>query len=168
MQGGIAPAQASGANRDGSHDFDFLLGHWKTHYRRMRHPLSGSQSWYAFEGTSNVNSLLGGGADIEDGSLEGPRGRYQGLTLRMYDPKTHEWNLFWGTAKTGLGLPPQVGHFSDNGLGDFFCDDVYDGKAIIVRYEWSRHNAQHPYFEQAFSTDRGKTWEVNWTTLYSR
>lgn len=30
---------------DGQHDFDFNIGTWKTHIRRLLHPLSGSDEW---------------------------------------------------------------------------------------------------------------------------
>ena len=34
------PAQA----RDGQHDFDFEIGKWKTHLKRLTHPLTGSST----------------------------------------------------------------------------------------------------------------------------
>jgi hypothetical protein len=167
-----APASAAGANApavgDGRHGFDFLMGTWSTHYRRLRHPLSGSNDWYGFDGTSVVRPLWDGQGNVEDGTLDMPQGRVLGMTVRIYNAQTRRWSLYWGTASKGILMPPQVGSFDANGVGQFFADDTFGGKNIIVRYKWSHSDADHCRFEQAFSADKGKTWETNWTTDYTR
>ncbi len=152
----------------GSKGFDFLLGSWKTHYMRLRHPLANDHDWYACDGTSVVTPFWGGSGDLEDGDLHCPTQYVRGVTLRLYHAATRDWMLYWGTQKNGLaqGLP-QVGRFDKNGVGDFFAPDTYRGKPIVVRYRWELR-AGNPRFEEAFSSDNGKTWETNWTTDYSR
>ncbi len=154
--------------RDGHGDFDFLLGSWRTHYRLLRHRLSNSHEWYDCNGTSVVRPFWSGYGNLEDGDLRCPDKYIQGMTLRMYSDATHQWSLYWGTKKIGLQTLAQVGHFNGNGVGDFFANDTWEGKPVIVRYRWSLLPGDHPHFEQAFSPDKGKTWETNWTTDYTR
>lgn len=167
LVGAVLAAPAHSAVRDGHTDFNFLLGTWRTHYARLRHPLTGSHQWYSCEGTSVVRPFWNGSGDLEDGDLRCPSRHINGMTLRLYNATTHQWSLYWGTKAQGLALPPQVGRFDERGVGDFFANDTYSGKPIIVRYRWTLRG-NHPHFEQAFSADRGRTWETNWTTDYTR
>jgi hypothetical protein len=158
---------AAGDARDGHDEFGFLIGSWRTHYARLRHPLANDHHWYNCEGTATVRSFWGGSGNLEDGDLRCPTRYIRGLTLRLYDAATHRWMLYWGTQKGGLaqGLP-QVGRFDTQGVGEFFAPDTFDGKPVIVRYRWEVRRG-NPHFEQAFSADKGKTWETNWTTDYT-
>jgi hypothetical protein len=168
---GARSAPADGAptatTRDGHRDFDFLMGRWRTHYMRLRHPLRGSHDWYGCDGSSVVRPFWSGSGNFEAGDLRCPRQYIQGMTLRLYSDTTHQWSLYWGSKKNGLAMPPQVGHFDRNGVGDFLANDTFDGKPVIVRYRWRLLHGR-PRFEQAFSTDHGRTWETNWTTDYTR
>jgi hypothetical protein len=160
---------ATPAAQDNSKGFDFLFGTWRTHYRILRKRLSNDHEWYSCEGTSVIRPFWSGSANLEDGDLHCPDRYVGGMTLRLYNSGTHEWSLWWGTRKLGLAPPPpQVGHFDANGVGEFFARDTYAGKPVIVRYKWTLQPGDHPYFEQAFSADNGKTWETNWTTVYTR
>ena len=154
--------------RDGRKDFDFLFGTWRTHYRLLRKRLSNNHDWYSCEGTSVIRPFWGGSGNLEDGDLRCPNRYIGGMTLRMYNADTHQWSLWWGTRKLGLVPPPQVGHFDAADEGEFFANDTYAGKPIVVRFKWTLLPGDHPHFEQAFSTDNGKTWETNWTTVYDR
>jgi hypothetical protein len=153
---------------DGHDGFNFLFGTWKTQYMRLRHPLAHDRVWFRCEGTSTVHPFWGGSGNLEDGDLRCPAQYIRGVTLRLYDAATRRWMLYWGTQKSGLaqGLP-QVGRFNDRGVGEFFAPDTYDGKPIIVRYRWELRG-DNPHYEQAFSADKGRTWETNWTTDYTR
>jgi len=159
---------AVGIAGDGHDGFDFLLGTWKTHYMRLRHPLANNHEWYGCDGTSVVRPFWGGSGNLEDGDLRCPSKYIRGVTLRLYDAATRQWLLYWGTQKGGLaeGLP-QVGRFDAHGVGEFFAPDTFNGKPVIVRYRWEVRNG-NPHYEQAFSPDKGKTWETNWTTDYTR
>jgi hypothetical protein len=66
-----------------------------------------------------------------------------------------------------MGGPPNVGEFRD-GVGNFYCMDSYNGKMVLVRYEWSKITPTTAHFEQSYSEDGGKTWEANWITDQTR
>ena len=152
---------------DGQHDFDFELGSWKIHLKRRLNPLTGSNNWVEFDGTSVTHKVWDGRAQIEEFETDGAGGHIEGLTLRLYNPKTAEWSLYWANSKKGTLDPPQVGKFKD-GAGEFYATDTLDGKAILVRFVWSKTDSNVPHFEQSFSDDGGKTWEVNWITDQTR
>jgi hypothetical protein len=161
------PAQAT-AHRDGQHDFDFEVGSWKIHLKRLQHPLTGSTTWIEFDGTSVTRKVWEGRAQLEEFETNGPSGRVEGLTLRLYNPESRQWSLYWANGKSGaLGLPPTVGEFND-GRGEFYDHEPYNGRMIFVRYSWSQITPNSAHFEQAFSDDGGKTWEVNWITDQTR
>ncbi|HEX7251706.1 MAG TPA: hypothetical protein VF376_02410 [Thermoanaerobaculia bacterium] len=160
-----AKAKAEGQNqeRDGSHDFDPLFGKWKFHLRRRLNPLTGSNKWIDLEGTGECHKIFESGANIDQVILEGGGTHIEGLTLRTYNPQTHEWNLYWANRKIGHIDVPQIGKFKD-GHGEFYGLDTINNQTLIVKFDWSRLNTDSPHFEQSFSPDGGKTWEVNWIT----
>ena len=163
-RGSIQPARPT---RDGQHDFDPLLGSWKYHLKRRMHPLTGSDAWVELDGTGTCYKIWDGRAQLDTLEVDGPTGHIEGLTLRLYDPESHQWRLYWANSKHGVIDPPQVGEFKD-GHGQFFAQDTLNGRAILVRFDWSNMNTSTPHFEQAFSDDGGKSWEVNWITDQSR
>ena len=151
---------------DGQHDFDFEIGTWKIHLKRLLHPLTGSTTWVEFDGTSVTRKVWDGRASLEEFVTDSPAGGHiEGMTLRLYDPQTHQWSLYWATSKSGaIGLPT-IGEFK-NGRGEFFATEPSgpNGRSILVRFVWSDITANSAHFEQSFSDDGGKTWEVNWIT----
>jgi hypothetical protein len=169
--GGARPAAVqAAAPRDGSHDFDFTLGTWHTHIRRLQHPLSGSSTWYEVDGTVTIRPIWGGkGDDIEELELDGPKGHLEGLTLRLYDPQARQWNLSWSNASDGTIGQPLIGEFdAKDGRGEFVAQDTDNGRTILVRQVYSEITATTHHFEQAFSDDYGKTWEPNWVATLTR
>jgi hypothetical protein len=156
------------AERDGQHDFDFELGSWKIHLKRLLHPLTGSTTWVEFDGTSVTRKVWDGRAQLEQFETDSAAGGHiEGLTLRTYNPQTHQWRLYWANSKNGIMDPPQIGEFK-NGRGEFYAQDTQDGKTVFIRFIWSDTNTNSPHFEQSFSEDGGKTWEVNWITDQTR
>ncbi len=167
-QGGAgAGTQATTVARDGQHDFDPLIGSWKYHLKRRLHPLTGSNTWVEFEGTGVCYKIWDGRSQLDTIEVDGPEGHIEGLTLRTYNPQTHQWSLYWANSKTGVIDPPQIGEFKD-GRGEFFAQDKVDGRAILIRFQWTNLTTSTPHFEQSFSADGGKTWEVNWITDQTR
>jgi hypothetical protein len=154
--------------RDGQHDFDFELGTWKIHLKRLLHPLTGSHKWVEFDGTSVTRKVWDGHAEIEQFETDGAAGGHvEGLTLRLYNPESHQWSLYWASSRSGtLGIPT-VGEFRD-GRGEFYDQEQINGRIILVRFVWSEISADSAHFEQSFSDDGGKTWEVNWITDQTR
>lgn len=148
---------------DGQHDFDFEEGRWNIHLRRLLHPLTGSNAWVEFDGTSMTQKVWDGKAWLEEFETTGSTGKVEGLTLRLYHPSSHQWYLYWSNAKDGIMSIPTVGEFKE-GVGEFYDQEPFQGRAILVRYVWSKITPNSAHFEQAFSDDGGKTWEVNWIT----
>ncbi len=151
------------AIRDGQHDFDFWMGSWKVHNRRLLKPLTGSKEWVEFDGTTVARPVWDGRANVDEYRGYAPSGPIQGMTVRTYNAKTGEWSLYWANASAGeIAMPPTVGHFDGKGKGEFFDREDYNGKPIVVRYTWKVIDDDHCRWEQAFSPDNGKTWETNW------
>jgi hypothetical protein len=155
------------AQRDGQHDFDFEIGSWKIHLKRRLHPLTGSNTWVEFDGTSVTRKLWQGRSQVEEFETDGAAGHIEGMTLRLYNPQMHEWRLYWANSQKGIMDVPQIGRFV-NGRGEFYAQDTIEGKTIWVRFIWSQTDSVSPHFEQSYSEDGGKTWEVNWITDQTR
>ena len=151
----------------GELDFDFEIGRWKTHLKRLAHPLSGSTSWVEYEGTTVVRRVWNGRANLVELEVNGPAGRIEALSLRLYNPETQQWSLNFSNSAAGTLTVPAVGRFK-NGHGEFFNRDTLNGKEILVRFVISSITATSCHFEQAFSDDGGKTWEVNWIATDTR
>jgi hypothetical protein len=162
----IVPQQAV-AQRDGQHDFDFSIGNWKTHIKRRLHPLTGSTTWMEYEGTSIVRKIWNGRASLGETEADGPAGHIEALSLRLYNPQAHQWDLSYANGTGGTLSVPTVGEFK-NGVGEFFDSETFNGRSILVRQVWSDISPNSCHFEQAFSSDGGKTWEVNWIAKDTR
>jgi hypothetical protein len=159
--------RATPTKRDGQRDFDFEIGTWKTHLRRLVQPLSGSTSWVEYEGTTTVRKVWNGRANLVELEVDGPPGHIEALSLRLYNPETRQWSLNFASSAGGSLTVPSVGAF-ENGRGEFFSSETFDGKAILVRFVISNITPTSCHFEQAFSDDDGKTWEVNWIATDTR
>jgi len=149
------------AQRDGQHDFDFEIGTWRTHLRRLLHPLTGSTTWVEYEGSTVVRKIWNGRANLVELKADGPAGHFEGLNLRLYDPQSHQWSLNFANSNGGGMSQPTVGEFK-NGRGEFLDQETLNGRAILVRFVISDITPDSCRFEQAFSSDGGKTWELNW------
>ena len=147
--------------RDGEHDFDFEIGTWKTHLRRLLHPLTGSTTWVDYDGMTVVRKVWNGRANLVELVADGPAGHFEGLNLRLYNPESHQWSLNFANSRAGTIGVPTIGEFK-NGRGEFYDQETLNGRAILVRFVISDITADSCHFEQAFSDDGGKTWEVNW------
>lgn len=167
---GAAAPEAAGKPavlRDGQRDFDFEIGTWKTHLRRLLHPLSGSTAWAEYDGTTVVRKIWNGRANLVELVVGGPAGHFEGLNLRLYNPESHQWSLNFANAASGTLGVPTVGGFS-NGRGEFYDQETFAGRAVFVRFVISDVTADSCRFEQAFSDDGGKSWEVNWIATDTR
>lgn len=165
--GGKTTPPTATTQRDGQHDFDPLIGKWKYHLKRRLRPLTGSNEWVELEGTGVCYKIWDGRADLDTLDADGPTGHIEGLTLRTYDPQSHQWRLYWANSRNGIIDPPQVGAFKD-GRGEFYAQDTINGRTVLIRFVWTNLTTNTPHFEQSFSDDGGKTWEVNWITDQTR
>lgn len=170
-QPALASAQSKPAEqRDGQHDFDWMFGTWKVQLKRLVRPLTGSTTWVEYEGTQTTRKVWGGRANMDEfvAHSEAANVHLEGLTVRLYNPETREWSIYWANAKNGaMAMPPTVGRFT-NGCGEFYDEEEFDGKKIVVRYVWSDITPNSAKFEQSFSADGGKTWEANWISTITR
>jgi hypothetical protein len=167
MSAAQIPASSVESRPDGQHDFDFEIGKWNIHLKRLVHPLTGSNEWVESDGTSVTRPLWNGRANIEEFETEGTVGHIQGMTLRLYDPVGKQWNLFWANSRDGNLAIPTIGSFN-NGRGEFYDFERIADRFVWVRYQWSQITGTSAHFEQAFSEDGGRTWEVNWITDQKR
>ena len=170
---GRAQTSSNPANlpqRDGSHDFDFIIGNWKAHVRRLPDRLNNSNVWVEYEGISNHKKLLDSNANFEefDVTSTDKKLHIKAQTLRLYNPTSRQWSIYLVDLDNGtLSLPPVVGSFTGN-RGEFYDQEDFKGRAILVRYMWLNISPQSARMEQSFSPDGGKTWEVNWICELSR
>ena len=159
--------QSASAKHDGQHDFDFEFGTWKTHLKRRLHPLSGTNEWVEYDGTTVVSKIWNGRANLVELEVDGPAGHIEGASWRLYNPDARQWSLNFANAKVGVLTTPSIGEFK-NGRGEFYAGDNLNGRAILVRFIISDITPDSCHFEQAFSDDGGKTWELNWIATDTR
>jgi hypothetical protein len=155
---------------DPAHAFDWDLGSWTIHMDRLVHPLTGSTTWTHMDGTTVNTPFWNGRGNIAQVEAAGPTGHLELLALRLYNPSTHEWTTSFATSGVGVlnsGGRPIVGTFK-NGRGEFFDQEPYNGRTILVRFRIWPVDANNAQSEQAFSADGGKTWETNWVNHYTR
>ncbi|MEO8671183.1 MAG: hypothetical protein ABI411_07690 [Tahibacter sp.] len=161
------PKPAATVQRDGQRDFDFEIGTWTSRVSRLQHPLSGSTAWVTYEGTTLVRASMGGRANLAELDIAGKAGAIAGVSLRLYNPETQQWSLNFSNLRSGTLSPPTIGRFAD-GRGEFFGDESLDGRPIRVRFVVTCATSDSCRFEQAFSDDGGKSWEVNWIATDTR
>jgi hypothetical protein len=171
----LLPAQEATApvvlsTSDGSHDFDFLIGDWKAHVRRLPDRLNGSNTWDEYDGISNHHKLLDSNANFEQFEVQGKDKslHIKAQTLRLYNPNTQQWSIYLVDLDKGtLDTPPVVGHFTGN-RGEFYHQELLRERTILVRYVWLNISPKSSRMEQSYSPDGGKSWEVNWICELSR
>jgi hypothetical protein len=147
------------ADRDGQHDFDFNFGVWKTHIKRLLHPLSGSTDFIELNGTVTVRKVWDGRAQLEEIEVDGPKGHWEGLTLFLYNPASHQWSQTFINSAVGTLSGSLIGSFKD-GRGELFSQDTLDGRSILVRGVWSDITPNSHHYEEAYSDDAGRTWDA--------
>lgn len=145
------------AARDGQHDFDFNVGVWHTHIKRIKDPLAGGTRSIELEGTVNVHKVWGGRALLEEIEADGPDGHWEGLSLFLYNPKAQQWSQNFINSQMGELNQPLTGEFKD-GRGELYSPDTLNGRAIIVRGVWSDISADAHQYAESYSADGGKTW----------
>jgi len=160
-------SQISNSPRDGQRDFDFEIGTWKTSLKRLLNPLTGSTKWVEYEGTTVVRKVWDGKANLVELVVSGSAGSIKALSLRLYNPESHQWSLNFANVKGGVMAVPTIGEFK-NGRGEFYNQETLNGRAILVRFVIFDITPNSCRFEQAFSDDGGKTWEVNWIATDTR
>jgi len=143
------------------HDFDFYVGKWRIHNRRLKSRLSGCDEWSEFEAEQEMRLILHGMGNIDNFVTTFDGEPFEGMSLRLFDPATRLWSMYWTDTITGVLQPPTVGSF-DGAIGKFYTRDTFEGRDIIVEFQWDKTDVDRPIWSQAFSADEGETWETNW------
>lgn len=161
------PAAPAPTLADGSHDFDFEFGNWNARIARRLKPLTGSNDWVEYQGSSIVRPWWDGRANIGELRVSGPAGKIEGMSVRLYDPASRQWKIHWANAADGALGEAMVGGFA-NGRGEFYNHEMLGDRAILVRFIFSGISPRSFRIEQAFSADGGKSWETNWISDFTK
>jgi hypothetical protein len=149
-------------------DFDFLTGNWTMENKKLKSRLTNNAEWMEFISTSeNLGTILNGigNMDFYRATFDGKP--FEGLTVRLFNPQTKLWSLYWVASDVGVMDPPVVGSFEGN-VGLFYCKDVYKGTPVLVVFRWDKTDPENPVWSQAFSADNGKSWEWNYSNVSHR
>lgn len=148
-------------------DFDFLFGRWTIHNRKLKTRLSNNHQWIEFNATCECRKILQGFGNTDQFITEFDGVLFEGASFRLFNPRTRLWSIYWADSNAVVMDVPQVGSFDGN-IGKFYAEDVYAGKPIVVVFEWDKSNPENPLWSQAFSPDKGQTWEWNWHMMFER
>ena len=161
---GTCLSATSGPDHDGARDYDFFSGRsWKIKGRKRVGRFIGSTKWEEMEGFEN-SRRVGDMGMVEEIVYPDWRPAYKLMILRLYDPVMRRWSIYDAHDPKQIS-PPLHGSFHQ-GLGIFIGDDEIDNKPVKVRYIWTC-DWVHPRFQQEFSNDGGKTWEIDWTMEFT-
>lgn len=167
----FAIAQKAGPDNaplhDGAHDFDFEPGAWKVHVERLAYGSSGSPRWDQWDGVSHCRKVWAGKANLVELEADGPAGHLEFLSLRLYNPGSQQWSLYYARSERGQLATASIGEFR-NGRGEFYDQETYQGRMVLMRGVLTHSSERSVRFEQAFSVDGGKTWELNFTEQFTR
>lgn len=152
---------------DGHNDFDFLIGSWKVHHRMLKTRLKGSTEWIEFEGDTVDRKIMNGIGNMDENIIHMEEGPIHAISLRLFNPQSKEWSIHWSTDKMGALDIPMIGGFKD-GRGEFYAQEIFEGRHVYSRFIWSKIMANSAQWEQALSADGGKTWETNWIMEFAR
>jgi hypothetical protein len=158
----ILPSLSSSKN-----DFDFFIGKWKVKNRKLKIRLSDCTEWIEFDATNEDHGILNGLGNMDHFKTDFNKIPFEGLTIRLFNPITRLWSIYWADSNAGKLDVSQVGSFEQN-IGYFYSKDIFGGKEIIVVFKWDKTDPDNPSWSQAFSADSGKTWEWNWYMYMSR
>ena len=155
------------SERSSKHDFDFLVGGWTIRNRKLKEPLARSDEWDEFDATQHLQQILQGSGNFDIFSTEFDGKSFEGFTLRLFDPQTRLWTIYWADSHAVRLDAGKVGSF-DGDSGEFFARDVVAGKNVIVKFHWDKRNPDAPIWSAAFSVDEGQTWEWNWYAYFTK
>lgn len=161
----LAPPGYSLTHGGGKEDFDFLAGTWTTVQRRLAARGVGSTEWKDSPPNLHCAAHYLDGAFTVEESFSPAKG-VTGLFLYAFDVEKRQWTLYWIDPKVGRLESPLVGGFNGS-RGEFYGEDVDDGRPVKVRYSWIVKDRDHARWEQAFSFDN-RSWETNWTAEFTR
>ncbi|HEY3782891.1 MAG TPA: hypothetical protein VGL56_17540 [Fimbriimonadaceae bacterium] len=137
-------------------DFDFIVGNWSIHNRKLKLRLCGCTEWREFDFESKTRMVLSGFGNLDE----------SGNTLRLFDPDTRLWSIL-GAFPGMTSIDVLKGSF-DGLIGTFIGRDIHDGQPVLCQFQWDKSDENAPIWRQALSTDQGETWEWNWEMRFTR
>jgi hypothetical protein len=155
------------SDRSTRSDFDYLVGRWNIRNRTLKQPLAGRDDWEEFDATQELRQVLLGLGNVDVFHTELGGKPFEGLTVRLFDPRTRLWTIYWADSNAMKLDDGKVGSF-DGDVGEFFGREAVGGKQVIVKFRWDKQNSNAPVYSRAFSADAGRTWEWNWYSNFSR
>ena len=158
----INPTSTSSMN-----DFDFFVGKWNLRNKKLASRLNNCTEWTEFQSTQEMYKILNGLGNIDNFLATFDGEPFEGMSLRLFDPLTKLWSIYWADSNTGKMDPPVQGSF-ENKIGHFITKDIFEGSPILVAFRWDARDENNPIWSQAFSDDNGETWEWNWYMYMSK
>jgi len=158
----IQPSASSSAQ-----DFDFIEGNWMVHNKKLASRLTSCNEWIEFDATQVAFKVLLGKGNIDRFSTDFGGEAFEGMTVRLFDPVTRLWSIYWADSNNGTLDTPVLGSF-ENSIGHFYARDTWKGTPVLVKFRWDARDTDQPIWSQAFSTDNGNTWEWNWYMYFDR
>jgi len=157
----------SASNTSSKSDFDFYEGKWTIQNKRLKKRLCNSNDWMEFEAKQEMKIILLGSGNTDNFIARFNDQPFEGRTIRLFNPKSKLWSMYWTDSSNPVLQAPTVGSFED-GIGKFYCKDVFEGQEIIVEFVWDKRDLAKPIWSQSFSADGGESWETNWYMYMKR
>ena len=149
-------------------DFDFLIGKWTVHNRRLKERLTGCLEWNEFQAEMETKRILNGLVIMDEMKSSHYGDDFVGLSIRMINPKTNVWTIYWAdTSSPENYLKEQVSGGFRNGIGEFFGKELYNNKEVKLRFTWKKPSIETALWEQAYFHQEQNEWETNWTMLFT-
>ncbi|MRX41029.1 hypothetical protein GJU43_17225 [Flavobacterium sp. LC2016-23] len=142
-------------------DFDFFKGKSNIINKKLKKRLCNCTEWIEFPSTQEMYTILNGIGNIDNFLATFDGEPFEGMTVRLFNPVTKLWSIYWSDSNTGVLDKPVIGSFENN-VGHFFSEDIFEGKNVIQVFRWDARDQKNPVWSQAMSADKGKTWEWNW------
>jgi hypothetical protein len=149
------------------HDFDFYIGKWHIHNKKLNERLQQCTTWTEFDATGEMHTILNGLGNTDSFAATINGNAFEGMTLRLFNSQKKLWSIYWADSNKGLLDPPVTGSF-ENGIGYFFGKDTHNGKPVTVVFCWDARDADKPVWSQAFYDAQNKNWEWNWYMYFTR
>jgi len=149
-------------------DFDFLLGKWQVRSKRLKNRLVGSKEWIEFPAKlEGGRKLLNDLAILDQFKAEYNGEYFEGVSLRVFNPATKLWTIYWIDSSHPEMTEQVVGAFKD-GKGEFYGEELFKGKQVKLRFIWSEITAISALWEQAYLDEEQNEWETNWIMEFTR
>jgi len=142
-------------------DFDFFQGKSNIRNKKLKKRFDNCTEWIEFLSTQEMYKILNGIGNIDNFLATFDGEPFEGMTVRLFNPATKLWSIYWSDSNTGVLDRPVVGSFENN-VGHFFSEDVFEGRDVIQVFRWDARDKKNPVWSQAMSDDKGKNWEWNW------